>query len=47
VWCGVDGEVVIRDDEVFSGCVFFFKQKKAYEVVRGLVGSGMVIRDRT
>ncbi len=26
--------------------VFFFKQKKAYDVEKGLVGSGMYIRDR-
>ncbi len=26
---------------------FFFKQKAAYEVYRGLVGSEMCIRDRT
>jgi len=25
---------------------FFFKQKTAYEMLRGLVGSGMCIRDR-
>ena len=27
-------------------CVFFFKQKTAYEVLRSLVGSEMCIRDR-
>ena len=33
-----------------GGCmcskVFFFKQKTAYEMLRGLVGSEMCIRDR-
>ena len=28
-------------------CVFFFKQKTAYDVRRSLVGSEMCIRDRT
>src|SRR5678815_3804944 len=28
------------------GCVFFFKQKTAYEMLRSLVGSEMCIRDR-
>ena len=28
-------------------CVFFFKQKTAYEMLRSLVGSEMCIRDRT
>ena len=27
-------------------CVFFFKQKTAYEMLRSLVGSEMCIRDR-
>ena len=27
------------------GCVFFFKQKTAYEMLRSLVGSEMCIRD--
>ena len=28
-----------------STCVFFFKQKTAYEMLRSLVGSEMCIRD--
>ncbi len=28
-------------------CIFFFKQKTAYEMLRSLVGSEMCIRDRT
>ena len=28
-------------------CVFFFKQKTAYEMLRSLVGSEMCIRDST
>ena len=28
-------------------CVFFFKQKTAYEMLRSLVGSEMCIRDRS
>ncbi len=28
-----------------SDCVFFFKQKTAYEMLRSLVGSEMCIRD--
>ena len=28
-------------------CVFFFKQKTAYEILRCLVGSEMCIRDRS
>eukprot|EP00831_Metopus_contortus_P047556 TRINITY_DN38410_c0_g1_i1.p1 TRINITY_DN38410_c0_g1~~TRINITY_DN38410_c0_g1_i1.p1 ORF type:complete len:195 (+),score=31.57 TRINITY_DN38410_c0_g1_i1:22-606(+) len=31
---------------MFMICVFFFKQKTAYEMQRGLVGSEMCIRDR-
>ena len=27
-------------------CIFFFKQKTAYEMLRSLVGSEMCIRDR-
>ena len=46
---------VVIDDEVWrerrggeysSWCVFFFKQKTAYEMLRSLVGSEMCIRDR-
>eukprot|EP00831_Metopus_contortus_P027560 TRINITY_DN2313_c0_g1_i3.p1 TRINITY_DN2313_c0_g1~~TRINITY_DN2313_c0_g1_i3.p1 ORF type:complete len:140 (+),score=19.70 TRINITY_DN2313_c0_g1_i3:37-420(+) len=31
---------------IWRGCFFFFKQKTAYEMQRGLVGSEMCIRDR-
>ena len=31
----------------FFFCVFFFKQKTAYEMLRSLVGSEMCIRDRS
>eukprot|EP00658_Telonema_sp_P-2_P058130 TRINITY_DN46554_c0_g1_i1.p1 TRINITY_DN46554_c0_g1~~TRINITY_DN46554_c0_g1_i1.p1 ORF type:complete len:262 (-),score=34.50 TRINITY_DN46554_c0_g1_i1:57-842(-) len=31
---------------MLSSCVFFFKQKTAYEMLRSLVGSEMCIRDR-
>ena len=32
--------------QLFVLCVFFFKQKTAYEIQYGLVGSEMCIRDR-
>eukprot|EP00831_Metopus_contortus_P025463 TRINITY_DN21942_c0_g1_i2.p3 TRINITY_DN21942_c0_g1~~TRINITY_DN21942_c0_g1_i2.p3 ORF type:complete len:119 (-),score=32.49 TRINITY_DN21942_c0_g1_i2:69-425(-) len=32
---------------LYSICFFFFKQKTAYEMQRGLVGSEMCIRDRS
>ena len=31
---------------LFKLCIFFFKQKTAYEMLRSLVGSEMCIRDR-
>ena len=36
----------VRDVKEFDECIFFFKQKTAYEVLRSLVGSEMCIRDR-
>ncbi len=50
-----DGERVARMERTELGdgekseCVndFFFKQKTAYEILSGLVGSGMCIRGRS
>ena len=42
------GTVLESSDIVFFSCrkFFFFKQKTAYEISLGLVGSEMCIRDR-
>ena len=49
--CMVSDNACICRDKSEAGsssvtCVFFFKQKTAYEMLRSLVGSEMCIRDR-
>eukprot|EP00825_Cyclidium_porcatum_P036287 TRINITY_DN38217_c0_g1_i1.p3 TRINITY_DN38217_c0_g1~~TRINITY_DN38217_c0_g1_i1.p3 ORF type:complete len:108 (-),score=20.34 TRINITY_DN38217_c0_g1_i1:129-452(-) len=39
--------MVIGDVKNDFSCVFFFKQKTAYEIMPSLVGSEMCIRDRS
>eukprot|EP00831_Metopus_contortus_P068265 TRINITY_DN61012_c0_g1_i4.p2 TRINITY_DN61012_c0_g1~~TRINITY_DN61012_c0_g1_i4.p2 ORF type:complete len:139 (+),score=42.63 TRINITY_DN61012_c0_g1_i4:2-418(+) len=40
-------DVYLADLDILWSCIFFFfKQKTAYEMQRGLVGSEMCIRDR-
>ena len=36
---------MIREDKMYYDIIFFFKQKTAYDIQYGLVGSEMCIRD--
>ncbi len=42
-----DARILVIVSRDFCFCFFFFKQKTAYEISLGLVGSEMCIRDRT
>ena len=44
---GEDSICIVNLLEIPRVIVFFFKQKTAYEILSGLVGSEMCIRDRS
>ena len=46
VACWGSSRLIRGGDAVFERRGFFFKQKTAYEIMPGLVGSEMCIRDR-